>query len=65
MINNGKLKNGLVKKYQKQKAEMVKTDKQTKANKKRIIIDSFTNTKGDVVRHDSAKLALAIEKIIK
>lgn len=65
LINNGKLKNGLVKKYQKQKAEMVKIDKQTKANKKRIIIDSFINTKGDVVRHDSAKLALAIEKIIK
>ena len=65
LINNGKLKNNLVKKYQKQKAEMVKIDKQTKANKNRIIIDNFINTKGDVVRHDSTKLAVGIEKIIK
>lgn len=65
LVNNGKLKNGLVKKYQKQKAEMVKIDQQTKLNKKRSIIDNFLNTKGEVVRHDSVKLAMAIEKIIK
>jgi nicotinic acid phosphoribosyltransferase len=65
LINNGKLKNGLIRKYQKQKAEMVKIDKQTKSNKKKNIIDNYVNTKGDVVRHDSANLALAIEKIIK
>jgi len=64
LINNRVASREIIRKYQKQKAEFVKIDRQT-SQKKECLIDDFLSAKGNVVRHDSIKLAEAIAGMIK
>lgn len=65
LINTGRVNKKISKKYKKQKAELVRVDKKIKDGKRRLILCDLLSTKGEIVRHDSLKLAEAIKKIIE
>lgn len=64
LINSGTVDKETVKRYKEQKAELVKINKKLKDGGRKYIIDNFLSQIGEVVRHDSNKLALAISKLI-
>lgn len=65
LVNNGELAKDKVKRYKAQKAELVKINHKLKNTTRKYIIDNFLNDKGEVARHDVARLAEAIDKLIK
>lgn len=65
LINNGSVDKKTIKRYQEQKAELVKINKKLKDSGRKYIIENFLSDVGDVVRHDSNKLATAIDKLIR
>jgi uncharacterized cofD-like protein len=55
---------GLLKKYNKQKAELVKLGRLNKEQMKKTIQEDLLSSKGGIIRHDAKKLAAAIMKIL-
>jgi uncharacterized cofD-like protein len=65
LVNNGQVDKKTIKRYKEQKAELVKINKKMKDSGRKYVIGDFLSEIGEVVRHDSQKLAQAIEKIIR
>lgn len=66
LVNNKKASGkALLDNYRAQKAEFVKIDEGLDLEKRKYVMADFLSTKGDIIRHDSAKLAEAIKKIIQ
>lgn len=64
LINSACANGRLIQRYKKQNAEFVKIDKDIEAPGRKVIIGDFLSVKGELARHDSAKTAKAIRKII-
>ena len=64
LVNNGEIARDKVKQYKEQKSELVKINAKLKNRNRKYIIDNFLNDTGELVRHDSEKLSVTIEKII-
>ncbi len=65
LANNKKAGAGLIKKYKKQKAAFVNINKLNKKFADSLIRGDFLSVKGNIVRHDSEKLARAVGELIK
>lgn len=64
IINSQKPKGQTAKEYDKQKAEFVKLDVADNWQRRRVVKSDLLNTRGDLARHNSKKLATLINKII-
>jgi uncharacterized cofD-like protein len=65
LINDGKISKEMVKRYQEQRAELVRNDLRPKTGGRHYILGNLLSTKGNIARHDAGKLALAIDSLIK
>lgn len=65
LVNDGTVDDGIMVRYREQKASMVLINEEMQANSEKYIIDNFLSNVGEVVRHDSSKLANSIDLIVK